>query len=146
MAEKTAKKGAGLVIEAVGIVLAVVATVVMAYSNSISSDYALASFGTYIAFAVVGIALACVAIWADLADVARGLVTMLCLGVAVFLLTYAGIQVVGERIIAISSLFSWNSANATGWTVFYSTVATLVLYLVSSVVLVIGSFLPIAKK
>lgn len=146
MANTSAKKGAGLYIDIVAMILAVVGIVVMVLSST--SGYEFDSLPLYLGLTIVGVVLVAVAVWSDLRSVDRGpsLLSMLAIGVAIFLLVFSGVQVVGSRALTISGLFSWNSMDTGGWDMFYKAVVSCVCLVVSSLLLVIGSFLPIAKK
>ena len=50
-----------------------------------------------------------------------------------------------SRILLISGLFSWNSMNTAGWKVFYVSVASMVCYVVSIILLIISAFLKTVK-
>lgn len=145
MANTSVKKGAGLYLDIIAIVVAVVGIVAMVLSSS--SGYEFDSLGLYLCLTVVGVALVIVAIALDLnSKKGPSVVSTIALGVAIFLLVFSGVQVVGSRALTISGLFSWNSMDTGGWDMFYKAVASAVCLVVSALILLIGSFLPIAKK
>ncbi|MCI6274373.1 MAG: hypothetical protein MR874_07965 [Coriobacteriaceae bacterium] len=147
MAATTAKKGVGLYLDAVAIVLAVAGIVAMIVSGTMGSGYEFSGLPLYACACVLAVALIVVAIYTDLkcAEKGPGLVALFALGVAIFLLAYSGIQVVSSRALTISGLFSWNSMDTTGWHMFWAAATSAGCLLASSVLLTIGGFLPIAK-
>lgn len=140
------KKGVGAYVDALAVVLAIVGAFVTIACGTMNSDYGLGSLPMYVAGIVASVVLVVLAEWNDCRPGHNELVTMICLGVAIFLLAYVAIQVIGARIILISGLFSWNASNTPGWNVFYVTVAAAALLLISALLLTVGSFLPISKK
>ncbi|WP_321971263.1 hypothetical protein [Paratractidigestivibacter sp.] len=148
MSSTNAKKGIGLYLDVVAMVLAVAGIIAMVVSTTMGEGYEFAGLGMCIALAVVAIALVVVAIYTDMQGVEKGpgLVALFALGVAIFLMVYVGVQVVSSRALSISGLFSWNSMDTTGWSMFYAAVASAGCFLVGAILLVVGCFLPIAKK
>ena len=59
--------------------------------------------------------------------------------IALYCYTFGG--AVGQRVMMIAGLFSYNSGNTIGWQVFYISVAAWACLLVGCVVLIISSFL-----
>ncbi|MBQ9189832.1 MAG: hypothetical protein IJ138_10945, partial [Clostridia bacterium] len=51
-----------------------------------------------------------------------------------------------DRILMIAGLFSYNSQNMTGWSVFYATVTSAVALVIACLALIIGAFTPSVKK
>jgi hypothetical protein len=66
--------------------------------------------------------------------------------VSVFLLARIALDVLAARILLISGLFTWNSGNAVGWSVFRATVVAAALLLAAAVLLVVRAFAPDAKR
>ena len=148
MSSINAKKGIGLYLDVVAMVLAVVGIIAMAVSSNMGEGYEFSGLGMCIALAVVAIALVAVAIYTDLKNVEKGpgLVAVFALGVAIFLMVYCGVQVVASRALSISGLFSWNSMDTTGWQMFYAAATSAGCFVVGAILLTVGCFLPIAKK
>ena len=141
------KRGFGLYLDAVGIVLAVavagaVATVLC---STKSADYALAGLPLYLVLIVAAIALTVAGVLAQAKDGLNPIVANACSAVAVFALVFTGIKVIGARVILASGLFSWNVSNQIGWGVFNSTIVATVLLVVAALVLVVAAFLPAFK-
>lgn len=148
MAASTAKKGVAVYLDVVAVVLAVAGIITMFVSGTMAAGYEFDSMPLCLVACVVSVVLVVVAVMSDLkrAEKGPGLVAMFATGVAIFLLAYCGIQVVATRALMISGLFSWNSMNTTGWSVFYVAVASAACLVVSAVVLTVGSFLPMVKQ
>ena len=51
-----------------------------------------------------------------------------------------------ERILMIAGLFSYNSQNMTGWSVFYAIVVCAVALVIANVALIIGAFTKSVKE
>lgn len=148
MSTTTAKKGIGFFIEAVALVLAVIGIVAMVVSGSMGVGYEFPNMPVYLVLSVVAIALVVVSMALDAksADKGPGIVSLLALGVAVFILAYAGIQVVASRALNISAIFSWNSGDTTGWSMFYAAAASAGCMVVSAVLLTVAGFMPTFKR
>lgn len=140
-----AKKGIGLYLDLVAVVLGVVGVVATVVCSSMNSDYKLDNLPILIAEAVVAIVLVLAAIVNDKRG-GKNLVSGLCVAVAVALLVYAGISLVSTRVLLASSLFSWNSANASGWAVFYASIVAAAAMIIGALVLVVGGFFRTFKE
>lgn len=152
MSSTTVKKGVGLYLDAVAVVLAVVGMVAMVVSSNMGEGYEFSGLAMCLGLAVVAILLVVAAVYTDLKVVEKdgaknaGLVSVFALGVAIFLMVFCGVQVVASRALSISGLFSWNSMDTTGWQMFYAAAASAGCFVVSAVLLVVGCFLPAGKK
>ena len=60
--------------------------------------------------------------------------------VAMILLCVAFGDIIMERAVLASAQFSYDAVNSVGWGVLYSSIAGLVLFLLSAILLVVGSF------
>lgn len=148
MSSTTVKKGVGLYLDVIAAVLAVVGIIAMVVSSNMGEGYEFSGLAMCIGLAVVAIALVAVAVYMDTkgADKGPGIVATIALGVAIFLFVYCGVQVVASRALSISGLFSWNSMDTTGWQMFYAAAVSAGAFVLAAVLLVVGGFLPIAKK
>ncbi len=146
MAAMNKKKGAGFYIGAVALVLAVAGAAAAVFSSTISADYALANLPLVLLGIVCAIALAAVPKAVQLKGKAQLFVPFIAQGVSVFLLARIALDVLAARILLISGLFSWNSGNAVGWSVFRATVVAAALLLAAAVLLVVRAFAPDAKR
>ena len=140
------KKSPALVAEVLGAILAIVGLVLTFMCSGMSEDYALASMGMYAAEIVAAVVLVALAAWSATRDADNGIIGLAATAVSVFLLVNVAVSVVGSRILLASGLFTWNSANQVGWSVWNSTITAVVVLLVAGLVLVVGAFLPQGKK
>lgn len=74
------------------------------------------------------------------------LVRALCAYAAIALYTIVMAKHISARILMISGLFSWNSMNTEGWTVFYLLIASCVCLLAGVIFMIIGAFAGTVKK
>ena len=150
MSSTTVKKGVGLYLDVVAVVLAVVGIIAAVVSTTMGEGYEFSGLAMCICLAVVAIALVAVAAYTDLKSAEKGegtgIVSMIALGVAIFLMVFCGVQVVASRALAISGLFSWNSMDTTGWQMFYAAATSAGGFVLGAVLLTVACFLPTAKK
>ena len=117
----------------------IVAFVAMVVSSTMNEAYALNSFPLFVLGAIAGILLIVIAVYAANRWGNYDYVGTLS-GVAAVALFSAVIGV-----LLISGLFSWNSGNTPGWNVFYASVVSIACFVISIVLLIIGSFLKSVK-
>mgnify|MGYP006939719339 CR=1 FL=1 len=139
------KRGCGLVVDAVGIVLAIAGAVVTVMCSTKSADYALADLPLYLALVAVAVVLTVLGALAQGRDGVNPLVPTLCSAASVFALVHVGVKVIGARVILASGLFSWNASNKIGWGVFEVSVVATALLVLAALVLAIAAFLPAFK-
>ena len=124
------KKALGFYMDAVAFVLAVVGLVAMIVSSTMSTANALNGFVSLAAGAAI-------------APTRMGnfdyLGTVSAVA-AVALLTVVIGSMLNERILLMSGLFSYNSANTVGWQVFYAMVVAVVCFLAAIICMIIGAF------
>lgn len=137
--------GAGFWLDAVAAVLALAGMVAAIVCSTISSDYALADLGLYIAGIIGALVLLALAVAEDAKHV-RPLVSMVLAAVSVFLLARIALAIISSRILLISGLFTWASSNTVGWSVFTASVVATACLLASALLLVIACFLPVQKR
>ena len=121
------------------------AFVAMVVSSTMNEAYALNSFPLFVLGAIAGILLIVIAVYAanrwgnyDYVGTLSGVAA-----VALFSAVIGGI--IMNRVLLISGLFSWNSGNTPGWNVFYASVVSIACFVISIVLLIIGSFLKSVK-
>ena len=120
----------------------IVAFVAMVVSSTMNEAYALNSFPLFVLGAIAGILLIVIAVYAANRWGNYDYVGTLS-GVAAVALFSGGI--IMNRVLLISGLFSWNSGNTPGWNVFYASVVSIACFVISIVLLIIGSFLKSVK-
>lgn len=139
------KQGKAFYFNVLSAVLGIAALIAMVISSTMTEAYALNSFSLYVLGTIVGIILIALIIYSanhwgnqDYIGALSGVAA-----VALFSAVIGGI--IMNRILLISGLFSWNSGNTPGWNVFYASVAAIVCFVVSILLLIIGSFLKSVK-
>lgn len=139
------KQGTAFYFNALAAVTGIVALVAMIISSTMSEAYALNSFPLFVLGAAVGILLIAAAVYAANRWGNFDYVSTLSLVAAVALFSAVIGGIIMNRILLISGLFSWNSGNMIGWDVFYASVVSVVGFVVSILLLIIGSFLKSVK-
>lgn len=139
------KQGAGFYFNALAVVAGIVALAAMVISSNISNAYALHSLTLYMLEGAVGVILIAAAIYAANRWGNYDYVSTLSVVIAVALFSAVIGGIILNRILLISGLFSWNSGNTIGWNVFYASVVSIVCFVVSILLLIVGSFLKTVK-
>lgn len=123
----------------------IAAFIAMVISSTMNEAYALNSFPLFVLGAIAGILLILIAVYAanrwgnyDYVGTLSGVAA-----VALFSAVIGGIIL--NRVLLISGLFSRNSGNTPGWNVFYASVVSIACFVISIVLLIIGSFLKSVK-
>ncbi|MBQ1772266.1 MAG: hypothetical protein IKD62_05655 [Oscillospiraceae bacterium] len=127
-------------------VAGIVGLIALIVSNSISSAYALKSAGLVTVMAIGGILLALVAIWSPTKFGNHDFISTAAVVGAIALFSAVIGAMILERILMIAGLFSYNSQNMTGWSVFYAIVVCAVALVIANVALIIGAFTKSVKE
>lgn len=127
-------------------VAGIVGLVAVIVSNNISSAYALKNTGLVTVMAVGGILLALVAIWSPTKFGNHDFISTAAVIGAIALFSAVIGSMILERILMIAGLFSYNSQNMTGWSVFYAIVVCAVALVIANVALIIGAFTKSVKQ
>lgn len=127
-------------------VAGIVGLVAVIVSNNISSAYALKNTGLVTVMAVGGILLALVAIWSPTKFGNHDFISTAAVIGAIALFSAVIGSMILERILMIAGLFSYNSQNMTGWSVFYAIVVCAVALVIANVALIIGAFTKSVKE
>ncbi len=140
------KLGIGAYLTAAAAVLGVVGLICTVVSSTMRVDSALQGLPLIVLAAIVGIALCCVAVFAGskFGDHNPICAAAVLGAIALYFVTFG--SAVGQRIMMIAGLFSYNAGDTVGWSIFYVSVAAWVCLIVGSVLLVIGSFLKTVKE
>lgn len=146
MAEFMKKQGVAFWFNAIAAIAGVVGLIAMNVSSTIDVAYAYHGFTKLICMGVGGIILAIVAIWAPNKFGNHDIISTIAVVGAVALDTSMIGGMITERILLIAGLFSYNSQNMVGWSVFYATVTAIVALLVANIALIIGAFNTSIKK
>ena len=127
-------------------VLGVVGAVLTIVSGTMSVDNQLSGLPMLAAAAFAGAALCVLAVWAPARFGNFDLVSSVSICAAIAAYCYAFGGAVGQRIMMIAGLFSYNSGNTIGWNVFYVSVGAWACLLVGCLALVASGFLRTVKQ
>lgn len=139
------KKGIAFYLNLVAALLGAAGVALAGYSSSLSTENALSNGGLVIAAGVAGVILVVLAAWAPARMGDHNPVTAVSVLASIALYSYVYGQCVLQRILLIAGLFSYNSGNTLGWTIFYATVGCAVCMIVACILLIVGSFCKSAK-
>lgn len=134
------KKAIGFYLTLVAAVLGIAGTILASYSSSLSTENALTNGNLVLAAGIIGAVLACVGAGASSRSGDHNPVTAISVLASIALYSYVYGQCVLQRILLIAGLFSYNSGNTVGWTIFYATVACAVCMIVACILLIVSSF------
>ena len=146
MANLTKKLSIGSYLNLIAAVAGVVGLIALIVSNGISSAYALKNAGTVTLMAVAGILLALVAIWTPTKLGNHDFISTVAVLAAIGLFMAVVGYMILDRILMIAGLFSYNSQNQLGWSVFYAVVTGAAAFVIACVALIIGAFTPSVRK
>lgn len=146
MANFLKKLSVGSYLNVIAAVAGIVGLIAMMASNGVSSAYALKTAGTLTLMGVCGILLALVAVWSPTKFGNHDYISTVAVVAAVALFMAIVGTMILDRILMIAGLFSYNSQNMTGWSVFYATVTSAVALVIACLALIIGAFTPSVKK
>ena len=124
----------------------IVGLIALIVSNNISFAYALKNAGLVTLMAIGGILLALVAIWSPTKFGNHDFISTIAVVGAIALFSAVIGKMILDRILMIAGLFSYNSQNMTGWSVFYAVVTGAVALVIANVALIIGAFTKSVKK
>lgn len=135
------KQGAAFWFNCIASIAGIVGIVALVVSSNIDAAYAYKGIMKMLCIGIAGVALSITAIAApnkfgnhDILSTASVIA-----GVALYVSLIG--NMITERILLISGLFSWNSQNTVGWSVFRATVVAIAAILVASLALIIGAFM-----
>ncbi len=129
-------KNASSKINLVAAVLALVGLILAYVGHSVSADNALLNIGMVIA-AGIGAVVLCAAPSFVKNDIVALVAPLGAVACNMFLVN----GIVYDRVLMIAGIFSYNSGNTEGWTVFYWVVASAVVAVLSCVATMVASFM-----
>lgn len=140
------KLSIGGYINAIAAVLSAVGFVLVIVSHTVSSTNALSNFSTVVLMGIVSVVAAVISLVAapKLGNHNPG--TAIGILVNIFLNVMLIGTTADQRIMMIAGLFSYNSGNTEGWSVFYVCVAAWVCLLVGALLAIVSSFLNSVKE
>lgn len=140
------KQGAALYFNCIAAIAGIVGIVAMLVSSNIDTAYAYHGLVKLVLFGVAGVVLALVAIAAPNKlgnhDI---LSTASVIGAVIFNASLIG-GMINQRTLLVAGLFSYNSQNMVGWSVFRATVVAIAALLVAVIALIIGAFTKSVKE
>ena len=135
------KQGIACYLNILAAVLGLAGVILTAVSSSMSRDNALLGLPMLLAAGIAGVLLACLAVYAPNRWGNHNFVSAISVVAAIPLYTYVFGACLSQRIMMIAGLFSYNSGNTVGWSIFYVCIAAWVCLLVGILFLIVGSFL-----
>ena len=124
----------------------IVGVIAMLVSNGYSSAYALKGTPMLVLMGIGGVLLCLVAMWTPTLLGNHDVVSTFAILGAVALFSAVMGSMILSRILMVAGLFSYNSQNATGWSVFYAMVVSAAAIVAADLILVIGACLPSVRK
>jgi hypothetical protein len=146
MAEKKYKFGLGAILTSIAAALSLVGIITMVVASNVSKAYAFHSFTLMLILAVAGMLLVALAVYFPLMKGNFDLYSTFSILIAIGLDMVVISNMINERILLISGLFSYNAGSTIGWKVFYATVISLACFLISIFFLFIASFIRAVKE
>lgn len=140
------KLSIGGYLTALAAILGLAGTILTVVSGKVSADNPLSNTGMIVAAGLVGVVLCALAIFAPSRWGNFDLLGSASILGAIALYCYTFGAAVGQRVMLIAGLNSFNAANEAGWRVFYVSVAAWACLLVACVVLVLSGFLKSVKE
>ena len=140
------KLSIGAYINCAAAVFGLVGVIALIVGSTINSAYAYKDLGLLVCAGICGIVLVLVAIWSQTRFGNHDYIsTFAAIGAIALYMYVIGAQI-SDRILMIAGLFSYNSQNMVGWSVFYAMVVSAVGFIGGSVLVIAASFLRGAKK
>lgn len=134
------KQGLAFYMNAAAAVAGVAGLVTLVIGNNISAANRMNEFAVMAGLLMAAvIAVAAAAIVPNVME-KNDLVRSILSYAAIALYTVVIAKHISARILMISGLFSWNSMNTEGWTVFYLMIASCVCLLVGIILMIVGAF------
>lgn len=127
-------------------ILGVVGVVLTIVSGTVSADNPLANLPMIAAAGVVGVVLCLVSTWSPTRFGNFDILGSVAILGAIALYCYTFAAAVGQQVMLIAGLFSFNAANEAGWKVFYVSVGAWACLLVGCLVLILSGFLRTVKQ
>jgi len=132
------------------ILFAVIASVVgivgLLVSHGVANAYALKNIGLVVTLSIIGTLLCLVASFVPLKFGNHDFVSTISIvgAVALFMVCFG--MMVEPRILDIGGLFSYNSQNALGWSMFTGIIVGAIGYILACLALIVAAFMPSKKK
>ncbi len=118
-------------------ILAAASIIALVISHQINASYQYTNLPLLIIGVIAAIALTFVSVKFNNSGSALSVITTMA---SIIILVMIAGNVIIQRILLMSGLFSYNSMNTVGWQVFYATVAAVACQMVAGILLIIASF------
>ena len=126
-------------------VAGIVGVIFMLKSSNINTAYAFTSVNKLTLMGVCGVVLCLIAVWTPTVLGNHDIVsTFGTVGSIALFMAVVG-TMISDRVLMIAGLFSYNSQNMVGWSVFRATVTGAVAFVVGCLLLILASFMKNAK-
>lgn len=123
----------------------IVGVIFMLKSSNIDTAYAYKTVGKLTLMGVCGVVLCLLAVWAPTVFGNHDIIsTFGAVGAIALFMAIVG-TMISDRVLMIAGLFSYNSQNMVGWSVFYATVTGAVAFVMGCLLLIVSSFMKNAK-
>ncbi len=129
-------------LNAVSAVLSLIGLILAYVTHAMSDGNRLQDPTTMVIVGIVGIVLSVVAIVLSKNDIVTLIAPLGAIACNVAVIN----TIVADRILMIAGLFSYNSNDTVGWSVFYVVVASAVVLLIAAIATIVGCFLKPAKE
>lgn len=139
------KQGSAFYFNIIAGILAIAGLVALFRCSTMTTAYALTALTTLGIGVVIGVLLIGIIIYAPNRWGNQDYLSTGSIVAAIALFTLIIGNVINDRVLLASGLFSFNSGNMVGWSVFYVTVVALVCLLACVFCLIIGAFLKSVK-
>lgn len=140
------KLGIGAYLNCAAAVFGLVGVIALIVGSNINSAYAYKDLGLLVCAGICGIVLLLASIWSQTKFGNHDYIsTAGSIGSVALFMYVIGAQI-SDRILMIAGLFSYNSQNAVGWSVFYAMVVSAVGFIGGAVIAIVASFLRGVKK
>ena len=139
MLEFLKKQGVAFYLSAVACLMTIIGIILTAVSSSVQG-YAMTNLGLILFAAIAAIVLIVAGVILAGRFGAHHVAVFAVNLVAMILLCVAFGDIIMERAVLASAQFSYDAVNTVGWGVLYNSIAGLVFFLLSAILLVVGSF------
>lgn len=140
------KQSVGCYVNIVAAILGIAGLIAMIVCSTMTSAHSFRNLAMLVLAAVAAIVLVAVAIYAPNRWGNYDYVSSFSMIAAIALIFYVIGNTISQRIILISGLFSYNSGNTQGWSVFYATLAGWICLILAALLIVVSLFLRSVKE
>lgn len=140
------KQGIACYLNIAAVILGIAGVILTVVSSTMSSANALSGLPLLVLAGVAGVVLVGLAVYAPNRWGNHDPISTVSLVAAIALYSYVFGACLSQRVMLIAGLFSYNSGNTQGWSIFYICIAAWVCLLVGVLLLIVGAFLKSVKE